>query len=277
MCREEGRLALRRVLDSAPMDPAVALALARRWRSEGDLPSRNRLVAGHLRIPAVYALRYRRYGEAGADLFSEGTLGLLRAADNFDPDRSVRFATYADYWVRSRVVRYTLRTWSIVGGSTALQCKTFFRLRRELAKARACHPSSTRALAAAAATLGIPEERLRAWVSRVETRDVSVDAPVGREGTATLRDLLVSVRPGTDELCGDKEQAEIVWGVLAGLGLDPRQRAIVEGRLMASRGDRMTLREIGERFGISRQRVLQVERELRGVLREALASHVCRE
>lgn len=247
--------------------------LAYRWREQHDKVAADLLVQSHLRDVVAIALQYRGYGLRTSDLVEEGNIGLLEAVKRFDPSRNLRFMTYAAYWVRAFILAHVLKQFSMVGvGTGPLQSKMFFRLARERAKLGAQlgdgDGSITESLAAKFHT---STSRVEEMTQRLERRDTSLDAPLFADGDATALDSL------RDETANQEEQAEVaqqkatVRRVVDQLRqtFDDRERAIVDLRLLTD-GEEATLADIGKQFGLSRERVRQLEARVKTKLRHAL-------
>jgi RNA polymerase sigma-32 factor len=259
-----------------PLDREVELKLARRWLKRGDREAAHQLVRAHLRFVVKIANSYRGYGLRVADLVEEGNIGLLEAVRRFDPDRNLRFMTYAAYWIRAYILAHVLKQWSMVGvGTGPLQSKLFFRMARERAKI-------TSALGGAAAESQVEEllakrfnttpERIRDMTGRLDGKDQSLDAAAFRDGGATALDLLPDdVSEGQEDRAVRVERDDRVRDRLQCLmrGLTPRERYILSKRLLADEAD--TLAEIGRHLSLSRERVRQLEERLKIKLRRALA------
>jgi RNA polymerase sigma-32 factor len=208
------------------------------------------------------AVRYRRYGVDLGELVSEGNVGLVHALNKFEPDRGYRFVTYAAYWIRAYILNYIIRNWSLVGGgSGALRSKMFFKLRRERAKLAGLVGDSETAEAMLAEQLGLPQSQVSAMLRRLELRDMSLDAKVFDDGPTTLGDTLTSEGPSQEEEVASKEVREAVKErvKLALEVLDPRERYIVESRLLSDPEDQASLADLGRKLGVSRERARQLE------------------
>ena len=250
--------------------------LAMRWLHERDETALHRLTAAHMRLVIAMAARFRRYGLPQADLIQEGHVGLLEAAARFEPEREVRFSTYASWWIRAAIQDYVLRNWSIVrGGTSSAQKALFFNLRRlRIRLARELDGSpEPEIFAAIADRLGVSVADVETMSARLSGPDVSLNAPLvesGDEGDAERQDFLVSADPGTDETVGARIDAERrrAW-LREALGvLDPRELRIVEERRLSENGE--TLEALGARLGISKERVRQIEARALEKLQAAL-------
>lgn len=255
------------------LDRARELELARRHR-EGDKAAGDLLVSASLRYVVRIAHGYRGYGLKLADLVSEGNLGLLKALERFEPDRGLRFMTYASYWVRAQILTYVLKHYSVVGiGTGPMQSKLFFRLQREKAKILAEHGADVDTTALLAERFGCSKNRIRRMEQRLEHKDTSLDARAYREGATTLLETLADDAPGIEDEVGRRERIRIVRDRIARVmqSLDDREQAIVQRRLLSVDDDRTTLSDLGRELGISRERVRQLEHRVKAKLRRQLA------
>jgi RNA polymerase sigma-32 factor len=247
--------------------------LAVRVRDHGDKAAADQLVTANLRYVVAIALRYRRYGLPVADLVSEGNIGLMTALGKFDPDRGTRFVTYAAHWIRALILDHVIRAHSLVGvGSGPLRSKMFFRLRREKAKimARTLDPDTINE--ELGVRLGLPAERVALLGERLEARDLSLDLPSREDGTQTILDTLASSTPSQEDRLSDAQRAGRLASSVedAVKELDPRERYIVEVRILADGPDELSLAEIGRRLGVSRERARQLEVRARAKLKKRL-------
>jgi RNA polymerase sigma-32 factor len=248
-------------------------ALARRWRDTQDRRAADALVRAHLREVAFIAHKHRHYGVPVSELVAEGNLGLLRALDKFDPERGIRFATYAAYWIRAYVVSFILRSWSMVRNrSGVLRTKTFFRLRRERARALSQLGDDDQALDRVAERMGTTREAVEAMIERLDSRDVSLDDADRPGATPLIETLCSDEQTDAEGAAAASEVRQRVQAVLAdALGqLDPRERYIIERRILDDGEDAMSLADIGREFGVSRERARQLEERARGKLRRCV-------
>lgn len=249
--------------------------LAKRWQEHEDVDAAHRLVTSHLRLVAKMALGFRHYGLPLADLISEGNLGLMRAVKKFDPDKGFRLATYAMWWIKAALHEYVLSSWSMVRlGTLAAHKKLFFNLRRVKAKLHILDSSdlTNDDTARIAAELDVPEDQVRLMNQRISGRDSSLNAPVSSEFAIERQDLLVDDRPNQEVILSEQEETTRGNTLLAeGFKvLDKREQDILTERRL--REAPLTLEELGVRYGISRERVRQIENRAFAKLQSAVKS-----
>ena len=252
-------------------------ALAESWKDHGDEAALHELAAAHMRLVIALAARFRHYGLPLADLIQEGHVGLLEAAARFEPEREVRFSTYATWWIRASIQDYILRNWSIVrGGTSSAQKALFFNLRRLRAKLSQ-NPNAggnTSMFQTIALAIGVSPADVELMDTRLSGSDVSLNAPVANtdaSGQAERVDFLVDDKPLPDETVGERIDADrrVTWLRQALLVLSERELRIVRERRLAE--DSATLEALGERLGISKERVRQIENRAMEKLRKALS------
>jgi RNA polymerase sigma-32 factor len=273
-------LGLRRRFVKAAMDAPFLgrdeeFELAQRWREAKDQVALHRLASAHMRLVISIAARFRHYGLPMADLIQEGHIGLLEAAARFEPDREVRFSTYATWWIRASIQDYILRNWSIVrGGTSSAQKALFFNLRRLRARlARDSGELATDAVYREIATaVGVSVQDVAVMDSRLSAPDTSLNAPVadGDESASSRVSFLVDDKPLPDEVVEDSIDGERRYSWLMGAlsVLNDRELRIVRARRLSDDAD--TLESLGERLGISKERVRQIENRALDKLRRAL-------
>jgi len=249
--------------------------LAHRWRDSKDQIALHRLASAHMRLVISIAARFRHYGLSMSDLIQEGHIGLLEAAARFEPDREVRFSTYATWWIRASIQDYILRNWSIVrGGTSSAQKALFFNLRRLRARlSRDPGELATDTIYREIATaVGVSVNDVAVMDSRLSAPDASLNASVseGDENASSRVSFLVDDKPLPDEVVEDSIDGErrSTWlrGALA--VLNDRELRIVRARRLSDDAD--TLESLGERLGISKERVRQIENRALDKLRQAL-------
>lgn len=253
------RLFIRRANEAPRLTREEEDALVRAWREDGSEAAKDELVRCHMRYVVSIAMKHRRYGLPLGDLLSEGSFGLVRALERFDPKLGHRFVTYAAYWIRAYVLSYVLNHWSLVG--VGVRSKHFFRLRRERSRIESMVGEGAAARALLAERTGIPEERLEGMLRRLDARDVSLDAKPFADASLTIGDQLPA-----NELLQDDELEQRSSDACAKLlvreamsSLDPRERLVIEQRLLADDEEGRTLADLGRELGISRERARQLE------------------
>lgn len=246
----------------ALLEPETEYMLAKRWREHGDIDAAHSLVTSHLRLVAKVAMKYRGYGLPVADLVSEGNIGLMKAVKKFEPDLGYRLSTYAIWWIKAAITEYILRTWSLVKmGTMAAQKKLFFSLRRLKGRLKIMdngelEPEQVTTLAR---HLDVSERDLVAMNRRLAARDASLNAPVSADDGGEFQDTLVDEAPSPEDHVAEREEFGFRQGLLqrALKSLPERERHIfVERRL---KDEPATLEELGKVYGISRERVRQLE------------------
>ena len=236
--------------------------LAKRFAEHGDTVAAHKLVTSHLRLVAKIAMGYRFYGLPVSDLISEGNLGLMRAVKKFDPERGFRLATYAMWWIKAAINEFVLNSWSLVKvGTVAAQKKLFFNLRKIKAKLGLYEDGDIPLEHARtiAKRLSVTTEEVVDMNRRLSRSDASLNAPVAEDGDLQRQDLLVDDSPDQEQVLGDSQERTLGLKLLnqALTTLTPRERRIIQERRLVD--NPRTLEEIGEEYGISRERVRQIE------------------
>ena len=253
------------------------LALARRWRHQQDERALHELVESYMRLVVSTASRFRHYGLPMSDLVQEGVVGLMQAAARFEPERDVRFSTYAAWWIRSAMQDFILRNWSVVRtGTTAAQKSLFFNLRRLRAKIDDGRYASLDEAGKAyiAQELSVDVREVEAMEMRLMGGDQSLNATIVSSGEEAWQDFLADDRPGPEEIvtgAHDGRQRSR-WLALSLAELSERERTIIRERRL--REDGRTLEELGVRLGISKERVRQIEHRALQKLRSALMRRI---
>jgi RNA polymerase sigma-32 factor len=244
------------------LEPQEEYMLAKRWREHGDTAAAHRLVTSHLRLVAKIAMGYRGYGLPISEVVSEGNVGLMQAVKRFEPEKGFRLATYAMWWIRASIQEYILRSWSLVKmGTTANQKKLFFNLRKAKNKINALnegdlHPDQNKLIAK---RLGVTEQDV-VDMNRRLGGDASLNAPIRDDGDAgEWQDWLVDNSPNQENLLAESEQSDNRHKALIGAldVLNERERRIFEARRLAD--NPITLEDLASEFGVSRERVRQIE------------------
>ena len=244
------------------LEPNEEFMLAKRFREHEDPEAAHRMVTSHLRLVAKIAMGYRGYGLPISEIISEGNVGLMQAVKRFDPDRGFRLATYAMWWIRAAIQEYILHSWSLVKiGTTAAQKKLFFNLRKVKGQLKAIEegdlpPETVKEIAT---RLDVPETDVVDMNRRMSSHDHSLNAPLRVDGEGEWQDWLVDdTASQEDRLADDQEFGRRQKLLQRAMGiLNPRERRIlVERRL---KDEPATLDDLSKEFGISRERVRQIE------------------
>lgn len=243
--------------------------LTRAWSIERDDVALQKLVSAHLRMVISQATRYRSYGLALSDLVQEGTVGLMQAAERFDPGRQVRFSTYAIWWIRAAIQDYVLRNWSVVRvGTTHAEKRLFFNLRRLRAKIAQSGIGTLNPEQAAilARELNVSLDVIENIDSRLSARDCSVNEPFGENGDGEWQDMLADERATPEEqVTADLDsQTRSRWLAAAMSELPDREQIIIRKRHLAENG--ATLEDLSHELGVSKERVRQLEKRALGKL-----------
>ena len=247
--------------------------LAHRWRTAGDTAALHELVRAYTRLVVSIAARFRHYGLPVGDLVPEGNVGLMQAAARFEPDRGVRFSTYAAWWIRSAMQDYVLRNWSIVRtGTTAAQKSLFFNLRRLRARIEESSgaPLTDAGRRKIANELHVELAEVELMDMRLGAADQSLNAPVGDSSEDDWQDFLPDRRPNPEEVVTSTRDGEIRsrWLAEAMGELSSRERAIIRQRRLQEEG--ATLEELGRELGVSKERVRQLEHRALVKLRQSI-------
>jgi len=245
------------------LTPEEEYMLAKRFQEHGDPEAAARLVTSHLRLVAKIAMGYRGYGLPTSELISEGNIGLMQGVKKFEPDRGFRLATYAMWWIRASIQEYILRSWSLVKmGTTAAQKKLFFNLRRMKSRLDAFEDGDLKPedLKKIATDLGVSEEDVTSMNRRMAMGgDTSLNVPMREDGEGQWQDWLVDTDPLQDERLADAEEKDVRHNMLqeAMEALNDREKHILAERRLAD--DPKTLEELSQVYGVSRERVRQIE------------------
>jgi RNA polymerase sigma-32 factor len=250
--------------------------LAVRWREQEDESALHEITFAYTRLVISMAKRFRNYGLPVADLIQEGSVGLLQAAARFEPERGVRFSTYASWWIRAAMQDFVLRNWSIVRtGTTAAQKSLFFNFRRLRAKIGAADGPLPRAgREKIAAELNVRLQDVEMMEGRLTASDQSLNAPIGENGENERQDFLIDSRPLPEEIVfrNVDSRSRRTWLHEALRTLSERERTIIDKRRLSE--DSVTLAELGRDFGISKERVRQIEHKALEKLRTLMACRV---
>jgi len=255
------------------LDQERELELARAWRDRHDETALHELTMAYMRLVISMATRFRNYGLPMGDLIQEGNIGLMQAAARFDPDRDVRFSTYANWWIRSSMQDYILRNWSIVRtGTTAAQKSLFFNLRRLRALISdemnaQLSPGGRRRIAR---QLGVQESDVETMEARLSASDRSLNAAFAADGDGEWQDLLADERamPEEEVMAARDSERRSHWINRALEHLNERELMIIRERRLQD--ESVTLETLGHRLGISKERVRQIEHQALKKLKRAL-------
>jgi RNA polymerase sigma-32 factor len=243
--------------------PEEEYMLARRWAEHQDPAAAARMVTSHLRLVAKIAMGYRGYGLPVAELISEGNIGLMQGVKKFDSERGFRLATYAMWWIRASIQEYILRSWSLVKiGTTAAQKKLFFNLRRLKGKIDAMEDGDMKPadVEKIATTLGVTNEEVISMNRRMSMGgDTSLNAPLREEGEGEWQDWLTDEGPLQDTIVANEQERTQRHALLVDAmdGLNDREKHILTQRRLVDEPE--TLEELSQQYGISRERVRQIE------------------
>lgn len=247
--------------------------LAVDYKEYGNLEAAYKLVMGNLRLVVMIAREYQKAFKNLLDLIQEGNMGLMEAVKNFDPYRGVRFPSYAVWWIRAYIIRYIMSDWRMVKiGTTQAQRKLFFNLQKEKEKLEA--EGITPGPKLLAQRLNVKENEVIEMEQRLGSRDLSVDVPIGEGDEATLLNFLPDDKQSPEEQIAETQYRELLREKMAQFaqGLKDKELVIYQERLLNE--DPLTLREIGEKYGISRERVRQIEERVKKKLKTYLSKEL---
>jgi len=244
------------------LDADEEVALSRRWREHKDADAAERMVSSHLRLVAKIAMGFRGYGLPVSDLIAEGNVGMMQAIIRFDPDRGFRLSTYAMWWIRAAIHEYILHSWSLVKiGTTASQKKLFFNLRKlknamQVIERGDLNPEN---VAEIATRLNVPEKDVVSMNRRLAAPDSSLNTPVRDESDGEWQDWLEDTRDNQETIYGHSEELDKRRSLLNGAmdRLSDRERHIIVERRLKEQP--ATLQDLSHEYGISRERVRQIE------------------
>ena len=247
--------------------------LAKRLAEHDDMEAAHKMVTSHLRLVAKIAMGYRFYGLPVSDLISEGNVGLMRAVKKFDPDRGFRLSTYAMWWIKAAINEHVLNSWSLVKmGTVAAQKKLFFNLRKLKSQLNIYGDGdlSIEAADTIAERLDVSSKEVMDMNGRLSRSDASLNVPVGEDGDIDRIDLLMSTAPTQEAVFAEEEERTVGLSLLQqGLAtLNDRERRIIQERRLSD--EPRTLEDLGDEYGISRERVRQIENRAFEKLQEAV-------
>ena len=263
-------LYMRQIHQFSLLDRDEEFELARRWRRQGDIAAAQRLICANLRFVVKVAQEYRSYGIRIADLVQEGNIGLMMAVRKFDPERGIRLISYAVWWIRAYIQSFIIRSWSLVKiGTTQAQKKLFYKLGQARAAIRRL--TGGEESAAIASQLQVRDEEVEAMTLRMGG-DLSLDVDLTEGEDYSLLDTLADERDNQEvQLINTQEEQRLGRAVANALQrLNPRERRIVQDRILSDTP--RTLQELADDYGISRERVRQLEKNALGKLKGALAA-----
>jgi RNA polymerase sigma-32 factor len=260
------------------LEPQEEYMLAKRWREHDDPQAAQKLVTSHLRLVAKIAMGYRGYGLPIGEIVSEGNVGLMQAVKRFEPERGFRLATYAMWWIRASIQEYILRSWSLVKmGTTASQKKLFFNLRKAKSRISAFEEGDLKPenVAAIATRLGVTQQDV-IEMNRRMGGDASLNTPLREEGEGEWQDWLVDESSDQERVLVEQQESHNRLDALRGAldVLNPRERRIFEARRLSD--DPMTLEDLSGEFGVSRERVRQIEVRAFEKVQQAVRAGVAR-
>jgi RNA polymerase sigma-32 factor len=243
------------------LNPDEEFMMAKRWREHADAKAAERLITSHLRLVAKIAMGYRGYGLPIGEVISEGNVGLMQAVKRFEPDRGFRLATYAMWWIKASIQEYVLRSWSLVKmGTTASQKKLFFNLRKMKGQIQALEEGDLKPeqVALIAKRLGVEEQEVINMNRRL-SGDASLNSQIRADAEGEWQDWLVDDTESQEDRLVESEENSMRNGLLnqALEKLPDRERQVFEARRL--RDEPITLEELSQKFGVSRERIRQIE------------------
>lgn len=246
------------------LEPDEEYVLAKRWADSGEIDAAHQLVTSHLRLVAKVAMSFRGYGLPVFELISEGNIGLMQAVKKFDPDKGFRLSTYAMWWIRASIQEYVLRSWSLVKiGTTAAQKKLFFNLKRMKSKINKIDNStlSPDEVSTIARALNVSADEVSEMDSRLSYQDQSLDAPANshEDDSASMIDYLESNDPDHGEAIASIHDYDYKRSLFISAldNLSEREKAIIQARRLNEPAS--TLEDLSQEYGVSRERVRQIE------------------
>ena len=243
------------------LQPEEEFMLAKRWKEHGDTSAAHKLITSHLRLVAKIAMGYRGYGLPIGEVISEGNVGLMQAVKKFEPDKGFRLATYAMWWIKASIQEFVLRSWSLVKmGTTANQKKLFFNLRKVKGQIQALEEGDLKPdqVKFIAKRLGVTEEDVVSMNRRLGG-DSSLNSQIRADSEGEWQDWLVDESDNQEEILVENEEASMRKGLLndALVKLTDRERRVFEARRLQD--DPATLEDLSQEFGVSRERIRQIE------------------
>ena len=272
--RDPLQLYLKEIARFPMLEPDEEYALAKRVQDENDQDAAFKLVSSHLRLVVKIAMDFqRRWMQNGLDLIQEGNVGLLKAVTKFDPEKGIKFSYYAAFWIKAYILKYIMDNWRMVKvGTTQTQRKLFYNLNKERNRLQSMgFDPTTEALSK---SLGVSENEIVEMDQRLSKNDMSLNTPLGEDSDATKMDFLPSLGPGVEDTIASDQIVELLLNNIKEIRptLNEKEVAILDDRLLSE--DPITLREIGEQFGVTRERVRQIEARLLSKIREYMTDKV---
>jgi RNA polymerase sigma-32 factor len=250
------------------------LELCRAYREQGDQTAGERVIAANLRHVLPLALRYRNLGVPLNELIAQGALGMFEALRRFEPARELRFATYANHWIRAEILSFALRCRSMVsGGRGPLRSKYAVQMRREQARLKGQHGDDAEVIRILSERFGKDEEQIASILYRLDHGDTSLDATSAANGSKAFVDQLVADSGDEDRLEREETQTALARTIAeVKASLSERERFMLDRRLMADEESQLSLQAIGHHFGVSRERARQIESQVKAKLRVQLSA-----
>ncbi len=272
--RDPLQLYLKEIARFPMLDPEEEYALAKRVQEENDQDAAFKLVSSHLRLVVKIAMDFqRRWMQNGLDLIQEGNVGLLKAVTKFDPEKGIKFSYYAAFWVKAYILKYIMDNWRMVKiGTTQTQRKLFYNLNKERQRLQTMGFDPTNEVLSE--RLGVTEAEIDEMDQRLSKNDMSLNTPLGEDSDATKMDFLPSLGPGVEESIANNQIVDLLLDNLKEIRpmLNKKELVILDSRLLSE--DPVTLREIGEKFGVTRERVRQIEARLLAKIREHMTDRI---
>lgn len=268
------RLYLREISRFPMLEPEEEFELARRVRDDNDTQAAFRLVSSHLRLVVKIAMDFqRRWMQNVLDLVQEGNVGLMRAVQKFDPEKGIKFSYYAAFWIKAYILKFIMDNWRMVKiGTTQAQRKLFYNLNKERRRLQTLgyDPDA----ATLSKNLNVTEEQVQEMEQRLGSNDMSLDVTLGDDSTTTRLDILPAIGPTIEDRLATDEISNALQEQIRSIlpQLNEKERDVLEKRLLAD--PPVTLREIGEKYGITRERVRQLESRLLEKLRNHLTQEI---
>jgi RNA polymerase sigma-32 factor len=272
--RDPLQLYLKEIARFPMLDPDEEYALAKRVQDENDQDAAFRLVSSHLRLVVKIAMDFqRRWMQNALDLIQEGNVGLLKAVTKFDPEKGIKFSYYAAFWIKAYILKYIMDNWRMVKvGTTQTQRKLFYNLNKERQRLQSLGFDPTTEVLSE--RLGVTTQEIEEMDQRLSKNDMSLNTPLGEDSDATRMDFLPSLAPGVEESIASGQIVDLLLENVKAIRptLNEKELAILDERLLSE--DPVTLREIGERFGVTRERVRQIEARLLTKLRDHMTDKI---